>query len=67
LQKNPDGSVDIYFGPEAPAGKESNWIPTNADGATGYGEGELTNKKEKDNGYTSKINHDTRVGIGYRR
>lgn len=28
LQKNPDGSVDLYFGPKAPAGKESNWIPT---------------------------------------
>ncbi len=27
-----DGSVDVWFGPEAPAGKESNWIPTNADG-----------------------------------
>jgi hypothetical protein len=28
VQKNDDGSVDIYFGPEAPAGKESNWVPT---------------------------------------
>ena len=28
LQKNDDGSVDIYFGPSAPAGKESNWVPT---------------------------------------
>ncbi len=28
LQKNPDGSVDLYFGTKAPAGKESNWIPT---------------------------------------
>jgi hypothetical protein len=28
LQKNADGSVDIYFGPEAPAGKDSNWVPT---------------------------------------
>ena len=27
LQKNPDGSVDVYFGPTAPAGKESNWVP----------------------------------------
>ena len=26
LQKNSDGSVDLYFGPKAPAGKESNWI-----------------------------------------
>lgn len=30
LQANTDGSVDIYFGPEAPAGKEANWIPTQA-------------------------------------
>ena len=28
LQKNDDGSVDIYFGPKAPKGKESNWLPT---------------------------------------
>jgi hypothetical protein len=28
LDTNPDGSVDLYFGPEAPAGKESNWIQT---------------------------------------
>ena len=28
VQKNPDGSVDIYFDPSAPAGKESNWVPT---------------------------------------
>ena len=28
VEKNPDGSVDIYFGPKAPAGKESNWLPT---------------------------------------
>jgi hypothetical protein len=32
LKKNPDGSVDIYFGPKAPQGKESNWVPTNAGG-----------------------------------
>jgi hypothetical protein len=32
LQKNADGSVDIYFGPNAPAEKESNWVPTSADG-----------------------------------
>jgi hypothetical protein len=24
--------VDIYFGPEAPAGKEPNWVPTSASG-----------------------------------
>jgi hypothetical protein len=28
VQKNPDGSTDIYFGPAAPADKESNWVPT---------------------------------------
>ncbi len=28
LQKNADGSADIYFGPTAPAGEESNWVPT---------------------------------------
>lgn len=28
VQKNADGSTDIYFGPKAPAGKESNWVPT---------------------------------------
>jgi hypothetical protein len=32
LQKNADGSVDVYFGPTAPAGKESNWVPTSTDG-----------------------------------
>jgi hypothetical protein len=26
LQRNADGSVDIYVGPKAPTGKESNWI-----------------------------------------
>ena len=29
LQANDDGSIDLYFGPAAPAGKESNWIQTN--------------------------------------
>jgi len=28
LQWNDDSSVDIYFGPTAPKGKESNWLPT---------------------------------------
>lgn len=28
LQKNPDGSVDVYFGPAAPSGQETNWIYT---------------------------------------
>jgi hypothetical protein len=32
LQKNADGSVDVYFGPRAPTGKESNWVPTSASG-----------------------------------
>lgn len=30
LQQNDDGTVDVWFGPKAPAGKESNWIPTKA-------------------------------------
>jgi hypothetical protein len=34
VTKNPDGSVDIYIGPKAPAGKEANWIPT--DPARGF-------------------------------
>jgi len=25
---NPDTSVDVYFGPQAPAGRESNWVQT---------------------------------------
>jgi hypothetical protein len=25
---NADGSVDVYFGPTAPKGKEANWVPT---------------------------------------
>ncbi|MGR9356609.1 DUF1254 domain-containing protein [Rhizobium leguminosarum] len=25
---NPDGSIDVYFGPTAPAGKDKNWIRT---------------------------------------
>ncbi|KRR00790.1 DUF1254 domain-containing protein [Bradyrhizobium valentinum] len=29
VRKNADGSVDIHFGPRAPAGKEANWVPTN--------------------------------------
>ena len=28
VEENPDGSVDVYFGPQAPAGKEKNWIQT---------------------------------------
>ncbi len=29
VKQNADGSVSLYFGPEAPAGQESNWVPTN--------------------------------------
>jgi hypothetical protein len=29
LIRNADGSVDLYFGPSAPAGKEKNWLQTN--------------------------------------
>jgi len=32
LQRNSDGSVDVYFGPKAPTGKETNWVPTKAGG-----------------------------------
>jgi hypothetical protein len=28
MKVNADGGVDLYFGPSAPAGLESNWIPT---------------------------------------
>ena len=28
MQKSADGSVDVFFGPKAAAGKESNWVPT---------------------------------------
>lgn len=28
LRVNDDGSVDVCFGPEAPAGMEKNWIQT---------------------------------------
>ena len=31
LLMNADGSVDLYFGPTAPAGKEANWLPTGED------------------------------------
>ncbi len=34
VKKNADGSTDIYFGPKAPADKESNWVPT--DPARGF-------------------------------
>src|SRR5262249_20607628 len=32
LEKNADGSVDIYFGSSAPAGKDTNWVPTGVSG-----------------------------------
>lgn len=28
IQKNPDGSIDVYFAPKAPAGRDANWVPT---------------------------------------
>jgi len=28
VKQNDDGSIDIFFGPNAPKGKEDNWIPT---------------------------------------
>ena len=28
LRRNPDTSVDVYFGPTAPAGHEANWVQT---------------------------------------
>jgi hypothetical protein len=28
FQENEDGSYDVYFGPKAPKGKESNWLET---------------------------------------
>jgi hypothetical protein len=31
LAMNADGSVDVYFGPTPPAGKEANWVQTVAD------------------------------------
>lgn len=31
IEKNADGSYDIYFAPEAPEGKQSNWLQTNSE------------------------------------
>jgi hypothetical protein len=28
VERNDDGSVDLYFAPQAPAGREANWIST---------------------------------------
>jgi hypothetical protein len=30
LELNADGSVDLFFGPTRPSGKDSNWVPTNS-------------------------------------
>ncbi|MFL5021159.1 MAG: DUF1254 domain-containing protein [Microvirga sp.] len=32
LQKNADGTTDLYFGPRPPAGNESNWVETDPAG-----------------------------------
>ena len=32
LQQNADSSTDIFFGPTAPPGQDSNWVPTNSEG-----------------------------------
>ena len=32
LQRNADGSTEIFFGPAAPDGRQANWIPTRAGG-----------------------------------
>lgn len=32
LRQNSDGSVDVFFGPAAPAGRQANWVPTRAGG-----------------------------------
>lgn len=31
LKQNEDGTIDIYFGPKAPEGMETNWLPTGED------------------------------------
>ncbi len=39
IQKSADGSIDVYFGPNAPAGKEANWVRRRGDfipGRWGY-------------------------------
>ena len=33
MNKNANGSIDVFFGPAAPPGKKPNWIPTRPDGA----------------------------------
>ena len=31
IKVNADGTIDIFFGPKAPAGQEANWVPTTPD------------------------------------
>lgn len=49
MKKDDDGSVSLYFGPTAPAGLESNWIPTSGKrplpAIRFYGPTEAMNKK----------------------
>jgi len=33
IEKNSDGSIDVYFGPKPPAGKKANWVPTRSKGS----------------------------------
>ena len=33
LKTNADGSVDVYFGPKAPAGEDNNWVQTEPSGS----------------------------------
>lgn len=35
LQKNPDGSVQLFNAPQAPSGKDANWVPTDPEGDFG--------------------------------
>ena len=28
IMRNVDGSIDVYFGPKAPEGKDPNWVQT---------------------------------------
>jgi hypothetical protein len=37
VRKNADGTVDIYFGPKAPASRESNWLYTQPGEKRGFG------------------------------
>jgi hypothetical protein len=30
IEKNADGSIDVYFGPKPPDNKEANWVPTDS-------------------------------------